>query len=50
VAELVVITGGRPDALNDQTHRTVAATIVLFLERLRLGPGRPAIAVCERPE
>jgi alpha-beta hydrolase superfamily lysophospholipase len=49
-AELVAITGGRHDALNDQTHRTVAATIVLFLERLRLGPARPPIAVSERPE
>jgi pimeloyl-ACP methyl ester carboxylesterase len=46
-AELVSITGGRHDALNDITHRTVAATIVLFLERLRLGPGQPAIAVNE---
>ncbi|MGI5130055.1 alpha/beta hydrolase [Pseudonocardia sp. CA-107938] len=41
-AELVAITGGRHDALNDQTHRTAAATIVLFLERLRAGV--PAIA------
>jgi alpha-beta hydrolase superfamily lysophospholipase len=49
-AELVVITGGRHDALNDQTHRTVAATIVLFLERLRLGPGLPPIAVSDRRE
>lgn len=40
--ELVAITGGRHDALNDQTHRTAAATIVLFLERLRAGV--PAIA------
>lgn len=36
-AELVSITGGVHDALNDQTHRTAAATAVLFLERLRLG-------------
>jgi alpha-beta hydrolase superfamily lysophospholipase len=48
-AELVSITGGRHDVLNDITHRTVAATIVLFLERLRLGPGQPAIAVSEAP-
>ncbi|MCD2100234.1 alpha/beta hydrolase [Rhodococcus rhodochrous] len=27
---------GRHDALNDATHRSVAATVVLFLERLRL--------------
>ncbi|OLT18177.1 hypothetical protein BJF78_12065 [Pseudonocardia sp. CNS-139] len=36
-AELVSIAGGRHDALNDQTHRTAAATVVLFLERLRAG-------------
>jgi alpha-beta hydrolase superfamily lysophospholipase len=47
VAELVRITGGRHDALNDQTHRTVAATIVLFLERLRLGSELRAIASSE---
>jgi len=47
-AELVVITGGRHDALNDQTHRTVAATIVLFLERLRLGQDLPPIALSDR--
>jgi hypothetical protein len=28
----------------------VAATVVIFLERLRLGPGRPRIAISERPE
>jgi alpha-beta hydrolase superfamily lysophospholipase len=38
-AELVGIIGGVHDALNDQTHRTAAATAVLFLERLRLGAG-----------
>lgn len=47
-AELVGITGGRHDVLNDVTHRTVAATIVLFLERLRLGPELPYIAIRER--
>jgi alpha-beta hydrolase superfamily lysophospholipase len=46
-AELVSIIGGRHDALNDTTHRTVAATIVLFLERLRLGADLPALAVTE---
>jgi len=35
-AELVSINGGRHDALNDQTHRSVAAIVVMFLERLRL--------------
>jgi alpha-beta hydrolase superfamily lysophospholipase len=46
-AELVSITGGRHDVLNDATHRTVAATIVLFLERLRLGAELPRIAIHE---
>jgi len=41
---LVTITGGRHDVLNDVTHRTVAATIILFLERLRLGGELPEIA------
>lgn len=41
---LVSIAGGRHDVLNDITHRTVAATIVLFLERLRLGTDLPEIA------
>lgn len=36
-AELVSVAGGKHDALNDQTHRTAAATVVLFLERLRAG-------------
>jgi pimeloyl-ACP methyl ester carboxylesterase len=47
-AQLVTITDGVHDALNDFTHRTVAATIVLFLERLRLGPDLPAIATSEQ--
>ncbi|SDH21118.1 alpha/beta hydrolase [Pseudonocardia oroxyli] len=42
-AELVAIAGGVHDALNDQTHRTAAATTVLFLERLRLGAGPIAL-------
>ncbi|GAA0942609.1 lysophospholipase [Pseudonocardia zijingensis] len=42
---LVRITGGRHDALNDQTHRTAAATVVLFLEQLRSGPELAPIAV-----
>ena len=49
-AELVSIAGGRHDALNDLAHRTVAATVVIFLERLRLGRGLPRIAISERPE
>ena len=47
-AELVSIVAGRHDALNDVTHRTVAATIVLFLERLRLGADLPPVAVSEK--
>ncbi len=47
-AELVTIAGGRHDALNDATHRTAAATVVLFLERLRLGADLPTIATLER--
>jgi alpha-beta hydrolase superfamily lysophospholipase len=46
LAELVSISGGRHDALNDQDHRTVAATVVQFLERLRR-PGGGPIAVRE---
>ncbi|BBH69547.1 lysophospholipase [Actinoplanes sp. OR16] len=41
---LVGIAGGRHDILNDVTHRTAAATIILFLERLRLGASLPVIA------
>ena len=38
----------RPDdAFNDITHRTAAAVIVLFLERLRNGAGLAPIAVSE---
>jgi alpha-beta hydrolase superfamily lysophospholipase len=46
-AELVTIAGGRHDALNDATHRTAAATIVLFLERLRASGSLAPIAVTE---
>jgi len=46
--ELVSLSGGRHDALNDAGHRTSAATVPLFLERLRLGADAPAsIAVRE---
>jgi pimeloyl-ACP methyl ester carboxylesterase len=47
-AELVSIAGGRHDAFNDITHRTAAATVILFLERLRLGTDLPPIAVREQ--
>ena len=46
-AELVTIAGGRHDALNDQTHRTVAAAVVQFLERLRASAELTPIAVTE---
>jgi alpha-beta hydrolase superfamily lysophospholipase len=46
-AELFSITDGRHDAFNDITHRTAAATIILFLERLRAGADLPPIAVRE---
>lgn len=38
-----LVEGGRHDVLNDASHRSVAATIVLFLESLRLGPDLPAV-------
>jgi alpha-beta hydrolase superfamily lysophospholipase len=41
---VTVIAGGRHDVLNDLSHRTVAATVILFLERLRLGSDLPVIA------
>ncbi|MDQ0753284.1 alpha-beta hydrolase superfamily lysophospholipase [Streptomyces africanus] len=45
--ELVSLAGTRHDALNDLTHRTAAATIVLYLERLRLSSDLAPIAVRE---
>ncbi|MFE2432813.1 alpha/beta hydrolase [Streptomyces sp. NPDC059373] len=45
--QLISIAGARHDVLNDVTHRTVAATVVLFLERLRMSPELPAIATPE---
>lgn len=41
-ARLVIVDEGRHDILNDVAHRSVAAEIVQFLERLRL-PGAPDI-------
>ena len=46
-AEFFSVAGTTHDALNNATHRTVAATVVLFLERLRLGADLPSIAVRE---
>ncbi len=42
-ASFVAINGGRHDVLNDLAHRSVAAEIVQFLERVRLAPDAPAI-------
>ena len=47
-ARVRLIEGGRHDVLNDLAHRSVAATIVLFLESLRLGPDLPDV-VTESP-
>lgn len=41
VARVKIVKGGRHDLLNDIMHRSVAATIVLFLESLRLGADIP---------
>ncbi|HEX6359051.1 lysophospholipase [Actinophytocola sp.] len=41
--ELISLAGTAHDALNNQTHRTAAAVIVRFLERLRLGADLPVI-------
>lgn len=42
-ADVRLVQGGRHDVLNDVAHRSVAATIVLFLESLRLGSDVPQI-------
>jgi pimeloyl-ACP methyl ester carboxylesterase len=47
-ARLVSIVGGKHDALNDKTHRVAAATTMLFLESLKVGPDVPEIAHTER--
>lgn len=38
-----LVADGRHDILNDVSHRSVAATIILFLESLRLGVDLPAV-------
>lgn len=48
-AEVVVVAGAHHDVLNDQTHRSVAATIVLWLERLRAGDDLAAIVSRHAP-
>jgi len=42
-AELLTVADGRHDVLNAANHRGVAATVVLWLERLRLGAQLPSI-------
>jgi hypothetical protein len=46
--ELVSITADRHDVLNDKTHRTAAAVVVLFLERIRQDSDPSPIAVPEQ--
>jgi pimeloyl-ACP methyl ester carboxylesterase len=49
-ARIRLVEGGRHDVLNDATHRSVAATVVLFLESLRLGPELPDVVVAPATE
>lgn len=42
-ASVAVLDGVLHDVLNDVQHRSAAATVVLFLERLRLGADAPVI-------
>jgi len=42
-ARIRLVEGGVHDVLNDATHRSVAATLVLFLESLKLGPELPDV-------
>lgn len=46
-AQLVTVLDGRHDVLNAAHHRSVAATVVLWLERLRLGADLPVVARAE---
>jgi alpha-beta hydrolase superfamily lysophospholipase len=47
-AELATVHGGRHDVLNDAPHRTVAAHVVQWLERLRTGAVDTPILTVER--
>ncbi|MFF5566964.1 alpha/beta hydrolase [Streptomyces sp. NPDC012623] len=47
-ATLGVVHDGLHDVLNDASHRTAAAVIVLWLERLRADPGLSPILTIER--
>lgn len=44
-ARVWLVEGGRHDILNDVSHRSVAATVVLFLESLKLGAELPPVLV-----
>jgi pimeloyl-ACP methyl ester carboxylesterase len=46
--EVVTIDGGLHDVLNDVSHRTVAATVIRFLERLKRGAALEPIATEQR--
>jgi alpha-beta hydrolase superfamily lysophospholipase len=46
-ADLVVVRGGRHDVLNDINHRTVAAHVVAWLERLRADASAAPIVTFE---
>ncbi|WP_329492870.1 alpha/beta hydrolase [Kitasatospora herbaricolor] len=48
-AVLVLVEDGRHDVLNDATHRSVAAQLVQWLERLRGGPDLPRLLTVEEP-
>lgn len=45
--ELFTVTAGRHDILNDVSHRSVAATVTLFLERLKVN-GDAALPIIRR--
>lgn len=48
-ARVFVVDGGRHDSVNDAAHRSVAATLVLFLEELRNGtPTVSPVSLSER--
>lgn len=41
--QITLVADGRHDVLNDAAHRSVAAAVVQFLERVRRGPDLPAV-------
>lgn len=48
-AQVRLVHDGRHDVLNDQMHRSVAATVVLFLESLRNGTDLPDVITSGDP-